>query len=403
MKKMITCALGAILLVSSAATAQTTICEDFEGGSNPGWTGPFGVIVPTYQVAGGNPTGHLNIVDNGNNPDWFSPASGIYSSDYRSQGVSKISVDMTEQSGPQFSVWLVLVNDPDPMVMFDESFAFVEATGGPLSPPAGGGWFTYDFDVPSTMMTSPAAWSYFGGGVGGTDDDKWNFYMTGGTTQIQIAVANNPILGFDLPGTPWDYGLDNVCYTLDIAGTDSCNGDGGNQMGCTNCPCGNNAIPGTIGGCLNSAGTSARLIVAGDTSVSLPSGASTDLRFSLSGAPANAFCILNSGDAVAPSNVLNPCFGQNSGSQATAFDGLRCAITNTRRHGGRSADAMGDVGTTNGPWGGEGNPAAGLANAGAGFTAGQTRYFQVINRDDVLLSCMRGLNTSQSIEITFTP
>ncbi len=101
--------------------------------------------------------------------------------------------------------------------------------------------------------------------------------------------------------------------------------------------------------------------------------------------------------------MVNPCFGMNSGAQAMQFDGLRCAVTNTRRHGGRSADAMGDVGVTNAPWGGEGNPMVGIANAGTGFVAGQTRYFQVINRDDPLLSCMRGLNTSQAVEVTFTP
>ncbi len=182
-----------------------------------------------------------------------------------------------------------------------------------------------------------------------------------------------------------------------------CNGDGGNQLGCTDCPCGNNAPMGTIGGCLNSAGTSANLIASGSQSVSLPSGDTTDLRFALSGAPAGAFCILNSGDAVAPTSMANPCFGLNSGAQAAVFDGLRCAVMNTRRHGGRSADGNGDVGLTHLPWGGEGNPAAGLAVAGGGFAAGQTRFFQVINRDDPLAVCGRGLNTSQAVEVTFTP
>ncbi len=192
--------------------------------------------------------------------------------------------------------------------------------------------------------------------------------------------------------------------SLDAASSsDICTGDGGNQMGCTTCPCSNNASPGTIGGCLNSAGTSARLTATGNPSVSLPANTSTDLRFGLSGAPPLAFSILNSGDGVAPGNMTNPCFGMSSGTQATALDGLRCAIMNTRRHGGRSSDASGDVGGTNDPWGGEGNPMVGLASAGTGFLAGQTRYFQVIHRDDPLLGCMRGLNTSQAVEVTFTP
>ncbi len=126
----------------------------------------------------------------------------------------------------------------------------------------------------------------------------------------------------------------------------------------------------------------------------------TDLRFVLSGAPANAFCTLNSGDGVAPSNPVNPCFGLDSGAQSMQFDGLRCAIMNTRRHGGRSTDNRGDVTS---PWGGEGGPPVGIALAGSGFVSGQTRYFQVIHRDEVLLVCMRGLNTSQAVEVTFTP
>ncbi len=182
-----------------------------------------------------------------------------------------------------------------------------------------------------------------------------------------------------------------------------CNGNGGNQMGCTNCPCANNAAAGTVGGCLNSSGVGTRLITTGNPSISLPPGSTNDLRFGLNTAPPFAFCILNSGDSLAPGNMASPCFGLDSGTQAAAFDGLRCAIINTRRHGGRSADASGDVGATNNPWGGEGGPGVGIANAGGGFAVGQTRYFQVIHRDDPLTVCQRGLNTSQASEITFGP
>ncbi len=174
-------------------------------------------------------------------------------------------------------------------------------------------------------------------------------------------------------------------------------------MGCTNCPCLNNASAGTVGGCLNSSGASARLLASGDPSVSLPVADTTDLRFGLSGAPPTALCVLNSGDAVAPTNPLNPCFGLDSGAQAMQFDGLRCAVANTRRHGARTADANGEVGNTNAPWGGEGAPGVGLAQQGVGFAAGQTRFFQVVNRDNPLVVCMRGLNTSQAIQVTFTP
>jgi hypothetical protein len=174
-------------------------------------------------------------------------------------------------------------------------------------------------------------------------------------------------------------------------------------MGCTDCPCNNNASPGTIGGCINSFGTSGRLFASGDTSVSLPSGATTDLRFSVSSVPSNAFCVLNSGAAVAPQGVSNPCTGLDTGAQSMLFDGLRCAVQSTRRHGGRAADSLGDVGVTNNAWGGESGPPVGIAQAGGSFTAGQTRYFQVVHREDMLEGCMRGLNTTQAVEVTFTP
>ncbi len=236
-----------------------------------------------------------------------------------------------------------------------------------------------------------------------------NVTMIGGLLVDTIRGVTN---GFTM-SDDGSYALVRVVFAGNIDGAvliqfgspyaDSCSGDGGDQLGCTDCPCGNNSPAGTVGGCINSSGLQSRLLASGDASVSLPSGSTTDLRFALSGAPATAFCILNSGDAVAPTNMANPCFGLDSGAQSSAFDGLRCAVMNTRRHGGRSADVNGDVGVTNNPWGGEGAPAVGLANAGAGFVAGQTRYFQVIHRDDPLAICGRGLNTSQSVEVTFTP
>ena len=66
----------------------------------------------------------------------------------------------------------------------------------------------------------------------------------------------------------------------------------------------------------------------------------------------------------------------------------------------RAIDSFGEVGIGGDPWGGTGAPAAGIA---AGFGAGATRYFQVVCRDSVLAVCMRGLNTTQAIEVVFSP
>ncbi len=194
--------------------------------------------------------------------------------------------------------------------------------------------------------------------------------------------------------TTWWYGPSDPPDTVFEA---LCFGDGGNQMGCTNCLCMNNAVQGSGGGCLNSAGRSTRLEGSGT-----PSATADTLRFELRDGLANGFTILYSGAAVAPGNPMNPCFGMNSGARSQLLDGLRCAIQSTRRHGGRSADANGDVGLTNNGWGGMSGPPIGLIAQG-GFAAGSTRYFQVNYREDVLLGCMRGLNSSNAFAVTILP
>ncbi len=235
----------------------------------------------------------------------------------------------------------------------------------------------------------------------------------GGPTLTHALLLGSPALDagdpaafepFDQRGIARPLGLapDIGAFESDQAAPSLCNGDGGDQMGCTACPCGNESPAGSIGGCLNSFLTSARLVATGDPSISLPSGSNQDLRFSLTGAPPTSFCRLFSGSAVATTNPLNPCFGLESGVQSMVFDGLRCAVGGIVRHGVRSADTQGFVGAAGDPWGGEGEPAVGLAQT-AGFVPGQTRYFQVVTRDFNHLSCMTGLTTTQAVTVTITP
>ncbi len=178
---------------------------------------------------------------------------------------------------------------------------------------------------------------------------------------------------------------------------ESCNGDGGDQMSCTPCPCGNNAVAGTVGGCLNSASRSARLIGSGVASVGADS-----LHFDMTGGTSNTFAVLTSGDNIAPNAPANPCFGMNSGIQAVTLDGLRCAVGNVQRHGARPTDVNGDVGLTTNGWGPPNGPAGGLLAQG-GFPAGQTRHFQVIYREGQQLGCQRGQNTSQAVSVVVVP
>ena len=177
----------------------------------------------------------------------------------------------------------------------------------------------------------------------------------------------------------------------------SCSGDGGDQMGCTDCPCGNNAPQGTTGGCLNSAGTSAQLVPSGSNSV-----AASDLRFEATGVAPTSTSILVSGSELQPFNPNNPCLGLSSGVQSVALDGLRCIGLSLLRHGTRQSDADGNIGATTNAWG----QPNGFFNLGA-FAAGDTRHFQIFHRDEVSASPCgpngTGQNTSQAISVTFQP
>lgn len=252
--------------------------------------------------------------------------------------------------------------------------------------------------------------------------NEWSMQVT--ASEIVFETDDNPLnwncvfnFWFDSDAAPTNRTLDLVQFRpphdgaafvdLTVQGpgdgpgpfafVDSCNGDGGDQMACTNCPCGNEMPAGTIGGCRNSSLSGARLMGSGSPTVG-----SDTMRFELTGAPPTSFCILTSGDSVAPTSMANPCFGLNTGVQAAAFDGLRCAVGNTLRHGGRAADSNGDVGIASAGWGGVDGPPIGLIAQG-GFAAGQTRHFQAINRDSILSTCLRGLNSSQSVGVTFLP
>ena len=246
----------------------------------------------------------------------------------------------------------------------------------------------------------------FGYGICIDPLDSWYFVGTSESLNYPVTAS-----AFDTSfvGLPMDVvvarflgagcsGVGCACSDLKLS---LCLGDGGNQVGCTNCPCANNAPIGTVGGCLNSVGTSARLIGTGDVSVSLVPGLTSDLEFSLTAAPSSTFSVLIAGDALAPQNMSNPCFGLGSGVQSAFFDGLRCSVMNIRRHGGRATDLNGDIGLTNNPWGGSGGPLVGIAIAGS-YVVGQTRFFQAYYRDNAALSCGTGLNSSQAVAVTFS-
>lgn len=179
---------------------------------------------------------------------------------------------------------------------------------------------------------------------------------------------------------------------------ENCFGNGGDPLGCTACPCGNDAPGSTplaqLGGCLNSSGSGAKLLAFGSADT-----VAGDLRFELRQAPSSTVSVLFSGASFAPLNPSHPCFGTAGGIQAN-WDGLRCVGGSTTRHGARSTDAAGEIGAQNAGWGPPDGPVGGLAIQG-GFSAGQTRRFQAWMRDNMLAVCNYGINTSQAVSVTF--
>ena len=187
-------------------------------------------------------------------------------------------------------------------------------------------------------------------------------------------------------------------YTFRPCGADAgrpfCQGDGGDQLGCTDCPCGNNAAPGSAGGCLNTVARSAVLSATGATSSNR---SACDLVLRVEDAMPSTFALLLSGSNTLPANPANPCVAQHPGSGVTsaALDGLRCVGGSVFRHGVRVTDALGAVGTTNAGWAG-----ATILGGLPGSAAGQTRYFQSFYRDLGAGACTAGVQTTNGLAIT---
>ena len=197
-------------------------------------------------------------------------------------------------------------------------------------------------------------------------------------------------------GSSMDANMNGIPDECDTS-TPKCSGDGGNQMGCTNCPCGNNAVPGTIGGCLNSVASSARLYMTG-----FPSQSNDTMTMRVVGGIPSSFGVLFSSANAAPNNPMNPCFGLESGLSGAFFDGLRCLAAPVRRHPARMSDANGNYGVTTAPWGPPGGPPQGLIARGQ-WLPGQTICWQVYYREDAMLGCMTGVNTTNALKIIITP
>lgn len=182
-----------------------------------------------------------------------------------------------------------------------------------------------------------------------------------------------------------------------------CFGDGGLRVsgqigadvGCTPCPCANDAPAGTRGGCLNTntVPTSGRLVPGG-----VPSLASDTLTFGVMDAEINSFAVLTSGASRQPIGALNPCPCGTGLTQtgAAAIDGLRCVGVGVLRHGSRSTDG---TGATINSWPGTGPALLGQFSV----VVGQSRHFQAVYRVDPTRGCGTGQNSTQGITVVVEP
>ena len=155
-------------------------------------------------------------------------------------------------------------------------------------------------------------------------------------------------------------------YETDLPADVTCEGDGTNG----GCPCGNDSVPGSEEGCLNSTGVGAILTAEGSTSV-----AADDLWIRIEQVPPNQNGIVFCGDT----NGALP-FG----------DGIRCANGNLTRFGVQTSGSDGILFQDD------------IASIG-GFAAGDTCYFQGWYRDPIGTPCGTHFNVSSGLAITFCP
>ena len=213
-----------------SGTAQNT--EDFTGGSN-GPAFSFGNGFDTVELAGGNPGGYLHNPNVQNFAAILRTSDAAYQGDYRSRGVSKLSMDFLTNSidfgnGNGFELSILLRDTKGTPDVNDDDYTYFV---GPNIPLVGSGWGHFDFDIPSDSNDAvPAGWA--GGWVG----DLQNF-RPGVTFQDVIQSVDtvevwtlNP--AFFAIFQRWDVGVDNV--SLEFADP-------------TWCDVGVGAMPGSLG------------------------------------------------------------------------------------------------------------------------------------------------------------
>ena len=169
-----------------------------------------------------------------------------------------------------------------------------------------------------------------------------------------------------------------------------CQGDGGDQLGCTDCPCGNEAVHGALGGCSTAPnrGFGGLLSATGRLSAS-----EDTLELSVANAEGLSFAILLSGANALPMPGAGCPQGAGIITPNFPLNGLRCiGGGGLQRHGVLATDLAGD---TIGVW-------SDLIASGS-FIAGQVQNFQCFYRQPLDVLCGTGQNTTNAVRAVVLP
>jgi hypothetical protein len=376
--------LSTLALIAASASAQTPLYHFAfdDAGGDPTVNSGSGPVVATMNgsVVLTAPGSYGNSLSHGlwNSAGGTNPNGDAIDLDLTGQGVQfagfQLSLDVLFNSSTQkFDDWISFTID-------DGSLYHFVTNGGPsgLMPGVTFTGPTSSENITNTAVLNDGNWHTLALTVVASGPDALFEYFVDGVsmgTNMHLGGASMNLVHVQVGGRYdglhnryMSGGIDDVILSTGPAPSNAfCFGDGSG----TACPCGNTGGAGE--GCANSSGAGAILSEQGSVSVG-----ADDLSFAGSNLLANQPALLFVGvNAV------------NGGSGSLFGDGLRCAGGSVVRLGVQVPDG-----------GGAASWAAGMQPAG-GWTAGDTRYFQLWYRDPSGSPCGNGYNLSNGVGLTF--
>ena len=231
MNRHMTVAAAVVAISVSASIAETTVMEEFEGGSNEaGWS--FIAGGDTIEDFGGNPGAWLHQPTY----DTFAPTlttsdstDTAFVGDYREMGVVQVGLsartDDTDFNTEGLPFAILLRDTKGTPNVDDDDYAYWVSLRTVIPQP-GDGWVEYAFDIPSQSMDSvPTGWS--GGWVGDGEQFRpgvdWNDVITS-VDRVEFWWIHPAWFAIF---QQWDVGADSIWIAMEMSECDGdANGDG---------------------------------------------------------------------------------------------------------------------------------------------------------------------------------